>query len=229
MTFYPVNLKIAGRLCVVVGGGLVALRKIRSLLYCGARIRVISPVAVAEIRTLAQEGDIVWKERRYESGDLEGAFLVFAATNQPDVQQKVALEAREHGVLLNSADDPGACDFQVPAQVRRGDLLLTIATGGASPALAKQIRKQLQREFGPEYGIVVALLARIRDVVVGVGSSEEHRILFRELLRQDIVEYVLQGDWQNVEKILNRMLPPGIDSVRLIQDCLKSSAEERTR
>lgn len=218
MMFYPVNLNVAGRVCLVVGGGTVALRKIRSLLACDACVKVISPQSVVEIEELALAGDIVLERRGYLAGDLKGVFMVFAVTDQPKVQQMIDVEASRCVVLLNSADDPEACDFHVPAQVRRGDLLITVSTGGASPALSRKIRMQLEEEFGPEYGLVVELFARIRDVVVpGAGSSEDHKDLFRKLLSLDIVEHTVRGDWQAVRAILQQFLPPGVDQEHILE------------
>ena len=116
---YPVNLKIAGRLCLVVGGGPVAVRKVEALLVGGGKVLVVSPEAAALLRRLAQAGTIEWRQRPYRAGDLDGAFIVIAATNRPEVQRQVARDAAAGRVLLNSTDDPSACDFQVPSQLKR--------------------------------------------------------------------------------------------------------------
>lgn len=217
MAFYPVNLKISERLCLVVGGGNVALRKIRSLIGCNAKVTVISPRVVDEIHELAEDGDITLYLRGYRPGDLAGTFLVFAATDNPEIQAQVGREARERNILLNSADDPHRCDFQVPATVRRGDLLLTISTGGASPALSKLIREQLEEQFNGDYGNVIALFARIRELVVpGPGSSAEHKKLFQKLLQSDIVEHTRKGEWDRVTEILEKILPSGVDAGKLV-------------
>lgn len=223
MTFYPVNLKISGRLCLVVGGGNVALRKIRSLLGCQARVTVISPVVGAEIRALAENDEITLHRRGYREGDLAGAFLAFAATDNPEVQEHVAREAARRDILLNIVDDPDRCDFQVPAKVRRGELLLTVSTGGGSPALSKLIREQLEEQFSGEYGKVISLFARIRGVVVdGSGGSESNRKLFRELLESEIVDLTQRGEWRRVTEILARVLPPGVDVPALVDDLAAS-------
>ena len=141
MSFYPVNLNIHNRFCLIIGGGEVAARKIEQVLTCGARVKVISPKACPRIRELASAGRIEWQERGYRPGDLREAFLVFAATDKAYVQQQVIGEAQERNILLNSADTPEACTFQVPATVRQGELLLAISTGGGSPAVAAWIRK----------------------------------------------------------------------------------------
>lgn len=227
MQLYPINLKIAGRLCLVVGGGAVAARKVGSLLFCGATVRVISPEAIDDIRQLALAEKIDWQQRGYKTGDLDGVFLAIAATNSPEVQRQIAAEARERPVLLNSADDPDACDFQVPSKLRRGELLITISTGGASPALSKQIRERLEAEFGPEYNTVVNLLAKLRELVVHGGSdTEAHTRLFREVLGLDIVEFVRNADWQGLTGALKGILPAHVDPELIVQECI-TACEQR--
>ena len=228
MVLYPVNLDIAGKLCLVVGGGGVAWRKIRSLLGCSARVVVISPQVVPEIELLARRGELVWQKRGYRQGDLQGAMLAFAATDDPGVQQMVSREAEQRGVLLNSADNPQRCDFQVPAKVRRGELLLTVSTGGGSPALSKMVRQQLEVQFGPEYGVVIALFSAVREKIVpGPGTPEENRKVFREMLLSNILESVRSGDWPKVEEILARVLPPEIDGSRLVSDVISFAGTGR--
>lgn len=130
MPLYPVNLAISDQLCLVIGGGSVATRKVESLLPCGAIIRVISPQAGNRIGELAEAGLLQWEQRPYSHGDLEGAKLVFAATDSHEVQERIIAEATDSGILVNVVTRPEACTFQVPASLRRGELLLTVATGG---------------------------------------------------------------------------------------------------
>lgn len=221
MILYPLNLDIAGKLCLVVGGGRVAWRKIRSLLGCNARVTVVSPAVVPEIELLAKRGELIWLERAYRQGDLAGAILAFAATDNPEVQQLVSREAEERSVLLNSADDPERCDFQVPATVRRGELLLTVSTGGGSPALSRNVRQQLEVQFGPEYGVAIYLFSAVRErLVPGPGTPEENKKVFRELLLSNILESVRENDWQKIEEILSRTLPAGVDHRKIVSDVI---------
>jgi len=214
---YPVNLQIAGKLCLVIGGGRVGLRKIRTLLACGAKVMVISPEVVDDIALLATEGKIELQHRRYREGDLTGVFLAFAVTDNRGVQEQVAAEAGRNGVFLNIADEPERCDFHVPAQVRRGELLLTISTGGASPALARMIREQLEEQFDGEYGDVVALFACIRDIIVDrSGNSETNRVMFERLLQAGIVALVRGSQWAQVAMLLRSELPESVDVDTLI-------------
>jgi precorrin-2 dehydrogenase/sirohydrochlorin ferrochelatase len=164
--------------------------------------------------------------RGFSVGDLAGAFLVFAATDNLEVQALVSREAEERSVLLNSVDTPLRCDFQVPARIRRGDLLITVSTGGASPALSKLIREQLEAQYGNEYAAVIELFARIREVVVpGPGTSIEHGEVFQKLMLSDIVECARKGDWNRVEGILRQILPAEVDTGKLV-DLVVASARE---
>ncbi len=222
MSLYPVNLNITDKLCLVVGGGAVALRKTKSLLASGAKIRLISPEVLAELNVLAQSKEIEWFERGFVEGDLKGVFLVFAATNNPDVQVLIVEEAAKYSILLNSADDPRNSHFHVPAHFRRGKMLVTVSTGGGSPALAKKIRQQLEFEFAPEYEVVVELLSLIREKVVGLDDdSVIHGQLFRRLLQQEIVELVLKAKWFDLQMMLLRELPESADAVTLMKKFLE--------
>lgn len=224
MTLYPLNLQINGRLAVVVGGGVVALRKVKGLLAAQARIRLICPQLEGELLEIAEAERLDWLPRPYAEGDLQGAFLVFAATNDRQVQARIAREALRQGVLLNSADDPAGSDFHVPAHFRRGHLLVTISTGGGSPALAKIIREKLEREIGPSYGAVVDLLARIRQQLVASGREEESSAngeIFRRLLQQNLVDLVASGNWFELQMLLLRELPESIDAVALVRTFLE--------
>ncbi len=222
MSLYPVNLNIVDKLCLVVGGGSVALRKTKGLLAGGASVRVISPEVHFELRTLAHNKQIEWFERGFVEGDLKGSFLVFAATNKRDVQMLIAKEALKHSVLLNSADDPKHSDFHVPAHFRRGRMLVTVSTGGSSPALAKKTRQLLEMELVPEYEIVVELFSLVRDKVVGPdGDSVSNKELFRSLLRQGIVELVLEAKWFELQMLLLRELPESADAVNLVKNILE--------
>jgi len=227
MTFYPVNLRIKDRLCLVIGGGAVALRKTRSLLEAGARVRVVSPELAGGLRTLVAEWRVEWVERGYVTGDLRGAFLAFAATGEPTVQDKIMVEAEERAVLVNSADDPFASNFHVPAHFRRGKMLLTVSTGGGSPALARRLRKQLEEEFGREYGAVVDLLAMIREAVVPEErDAEGHRRLFNRLLDLGIVDLILKRDWFQLQMLLLHELPETCDGVALLKTFLEKHDRE---
>lgn len=222
MSLYPINLNLTDRLCLVIGGGAVALRKIRSLSACGAEVRVISPELVPELEILARQGEIEWFQRGFVEGDLKGVFLVFAATSSSDVQSRVAEEAEKNSVLVNSANDPQRSDFHVPAHFRRGKMLVTVSTGGGSPALARKIRQQLEETFEPGYAAVIELLAMIRDQIVRRDNDfGAHGRLFRRLLEKGVVEQVLNAQWFDLQILLLQELPQDVDAVNIMREFLE--------
>ena len=160
---HPIFLDLAGQPVVVIGGGTVAERKIETLLESGARITVVSPEATNLIAARAEEGRITLRRRRYRTGDLAGFRLAYAATSDPEVNRAVRDEAQDSGIWLNAIDQPALCDFITPAIVRRGELTLAISTNGRCPALARRIREDLERRYGPEYTEEVERLGWIRD------------------------------------------------------------------
>ena len=160
---YPIALELTGRRCVVVGGGAVGERKARGLLAAGGRVLVITETATAGLEQLEAAGQVELVRRSYVPGDLAGAFLAVAATEDRATNAQVFAESESAGVLLNAVDDPEHSHFAVPAIVRRGDLLLTVSTGGRAPALASRVRRRLEQHFGPEWGQVVALLGEARE------------------------------------------------------------------
>jgi precorrin-2 dehydrogenase/sirohydrochlorin ferrochelatase len=176
MKTYPIYLiGMERRRVVVVGGGGVAARKVGGLLEADARVTVISPILTPELETLAEARRIAVIGRPYRQGDLAGAFLVIAAANDPDVNQAVWQEAEQRGCLVNVVDDPAHCNCITPAIVRRGDVTLAISTGGASPALARRLREQLEAQVGPEYGELARLLAELRPELRARYGEEKAR------------------------------------------------------
>jgi precorrin-2 dehydrogenase/sirohydrochlorin ferrochelatase len=209
---------------VVVGGGEVALRKVKGLLAAQARIRLICPHLEGDLREFARSGCIDWLPRGYAEGDLKGAFMAFAATDDRQVQVRIEREALRQGILLNSADDPAGCDFHIPAHFRRGRMMITVSTGGGSPAFAKMVRERLEREIAPQYGAVVELLARVRERLVDDGRQNDSAAngeIFRRLLQQGIVELVLANNWFEVQMLLLRELPESVDAVALVRQFLE--------
>ncbi|MEA3468841.1 MAG: bifunctional precorrin-2 dehydrogenase/sirohydrochlorin ferrochelatase [Thermodesulfobacteriota bacterium] len=223
MLLYPVNLAISGRLCLVIGGGEVASRKVESLLPCGAVIRIISPEIDERLAELAKAGLLEWQQREYLHGDLQGANLVFAATDNREIQNQIVTEANESGIVVNVVDMPEACTFQVPASFRRGELLITVATGGGSPALAARIRKNLESFYGPEYGLLVGLMAELRKEIVGRNDAQvEHKKLFARVLDSDILDCIREQKWETIEVLLRDILPSTIDVPCLMKEMHRS-------
>ena len=148
--------------------------------------------------------------RAYEPGDLAGASLVISATDSPEVNRRVAADAEGQGLWVNVVDEPSLCSFVVPAVVRRGELTLAVGTGGASPAAARRVREGLMRQFGPEWGPYLRIMAAVRKrVLAGGGSSEMNRRVFRTLADSGLLELVADRDWLRVDRLLADMVDPG--------------------
>ncbi|HEY3269246.1 MAG TPA: bifunctional precorrin-2 dehydrogenase/sirohydrochlorin ferrochelatase [Armatimonadota bacterium] len=165
MRYYPIFVDLQGKPAVVVGGGHIAERKVRTLLECGACVTLIAPEGTPGIADLADRGTICWRRRAYQDGDLDGAFCTYAATNDNPVNVAVYNEAERRRQLCNVVDVPPLCNFIVPSIVNRGDLLVAVSTAGNSPALAKRLRADLETEIGPEYQALNDLLGRLRPEV----------------------------------------------------------------
>ncbi len=219
MPFYPVNINIENRLCLIVGGGEVAARKIKSILFCKARVRVISPHVCKKISRFARDGKLEWLQREYERGDLRDAYLVMAATDRKEIQHLIVAEANDRKILINVVDDPAACTFQVPATVRRGEFLLAVSTGGSSPALSARIKKSIEAEYGPEYGLYVDLLSKVRETIVRDGGTQKsHKILFEKILQLNILTHIREENWPEVQRVLAEVLSEHVDVERIIED-----------
>jgi precorrin-2 dehydrogenase/sirohydrochlorin ferrochelatase len=189
MTLFPMFVKLEGRSCLVVGAGTIGEPKIGSLLASGASVRVIAPRASAAVAEWARAGEITWEAREFNSSDLDGVFLVIAATSSRDVNETIFLEARQRNILCNVVDDPEHCDFYYPAVVRRGDLQLAISTNGNSPALAQRIRRDLEVQFGPEYGEWLAELGKIRhQLFASEMNPDDRRRRLHELASREAFE-----------------------------------------
>jgi precorrin-2 dehydrogenase/sirohydrochlorin ferrochelatase len=181
MTLFPMMIKLAGRKCVVIGAGKVAAAKVEGLLSCGARVVVIGPKAVRRIRDRANAGKLVWRRRRFSPHDLRGAFLAIAATDSPSTNESVFRFCQAREVLCNSVDDPEHCDFFYPAVVRRGPVQIAISTSGRSPALAARLRRELGRQFGPEWSAFVERVGRKRQEILRLPQSTQRKRLLKEI------------------------------------------------
>jgi precorrin-2 dehydrogenase/sirohydrochlorin ferrochelatase len=187
---FPIFLKLAGRRCLVIGAGHLAESKIESLRAADAAVTVIAPEANERIAEQAASGEIQYHRRRYQAGDLAGAFLVVAATNDPAVNRAVFAEATATGVLCNAVDDPPFCDFYFPSVVRRGELQVAISTAGNSPALAQQLRKELNEQLPLDLGEWLADLGQLRrEVVAAEPLNESRRLLLHELAQRQVCAY----------------------------------------
>ncbi|MGD1993367.1 MAG: bifunctional precorrin-2 dehydrogenase/sirohydrochlorin ferrochelatase [Anaerolineae bacterium] len=213
MKTYPIALVHLDRQrCVIVGGGAVAARKVGGLRAAGAQVTVISPRLCPAMEEHAAMGSVEVLRRGYRPGDLEGAFVAIAATDDEQVNQQVWEEAQAGNILVNVVDDPDHCTFIAPAVVRRGPLTLAISTGGASPALSRHLRQQLEGTFGPEYATYVTLLGEIRQRSHGSVPAKRRRALWDHLLASDVLDLVLAGDEvaarRRAEEILRQHASP---------------------
>jgi siroheme synthase-like protein len=182
--YLPINVWLEGADCLVVGGGRVALRKARSLVACGAQVRVVSPEVCAE---LAELENVAVAQRAFEEDDVEGARIVFAATSDNDVNRAVYDAARARRIWVNVVDTPPLCDFIVPASLSRGPLVVSISTGGAAPAVARRMREKLEQEVSKKFGEYVALLGELRaEVMSRIEDSGRRHDIFTRLAQSDM-------------------------------------------
>ncbi len=172
---FPMFLKLSARPCLVVGAGAIAESKIASLLDAGGRVRVVAPEATVQVRDWAQSNTIEWHQRPFEPDDLDGMFLVIAATSSTELHERIFEEATRRGVLCNIVDIPPLCDFYYPSVVQRGALQIAISTAGQSPALAQRLRKQLEDQFGPEYEEWLAQLGEAREKLHSTDMEPDQR------------------------------------------------------
>jgi len=210
MQYYPINLDIKNRKCLIVGGGAVGTRKVNTLLECGARVTVVSPEPTPQLTRLASEGSITLEKRDYRSDDITGMFLVIGATDDESLNLQVSKDAEQAHILCNIADRPEVCNFILPSIVRRGDLVITVSTSGKSPALAKRLRKQLETQFGQEYADFLLLMGAIRKKLLAQAHEPEaHKDLFHKLIESNILNLMHAGKKEDVNMLLYKILGEG--------------------
>ena len=212
MKYYPVHIDINNRNVLVVGGGSVGTRKVKTLLDCGARVTVVSPEVSQQLRELAASGNIILAERSYQSEDLNGVFLVIGATDEEKLNQQISSDADRLNTLCNIADRPEVCNFILPSIVQRDDLVITISTSGQSPALAKKLRKTLENQFGEEYGTLLQLMGAIRKKLLQQAHKPEaHKPLFEQLINSDLIVMIQAGKTEEIDMLLFDILGKGYD------------------
>ena len=188
---YVACLRLSGRRCVVVGGGEIGLEKVEGLLACGGEVTLIAPEANEELTRLAEEGSIHWERRGYEPADLEGTFIVIAATNDTDVNIGVYEDAERRAMLVNVVDVPPLCNFILPAIVRQGSMAIAISTQGASPALAKRMKREISEQFGEAYAELAIILNDVRGWAKGTLPTYQDR--------KEFFEGIVNGDPDPIE------------------------------
>jgi precorrin-2 dehydrogenase/sirohydrochlorin ferrochelatase len=198
---YPIFLDIMGQRCVVVGAGTVGQRKVQSLLSAGAAVTVVAPEATARVELLSVEGKLQWLAEAYQPSHLDGARLVFAATDDPELNCRVAEDARARGALVNVAEPPEAGDFAVPATVRRGEICIAVSTGGASPSLAKKLREQIEAVVGEEYAALVELLGEMRMTLEQqVKAQNKRQQVYQAILNSEALALLRDGKTDEARK-----------------------------
>lgn len=207
MRYYPVFLDLQGKSVALIGGGAVAERKALTLLACGARVTVISPALTKKLSSLAQAGAIRHRRRRWRPADIKEPFLILATTNDRKANAEIARRAHADSRLVNVADDPARCNVIAPSVVARGDLIIAVSTSGKSPALARRIRRELERSFGAEYGRFLKLLGQVRDQVQArIPSIVRRRRILQRLVASDLLSLLRQGKTGLAQKRIRRVV-----------------------
>ncbi len=210
MRYYPVNLDILNRKCLVVGGGPVGTRKVMTLLECGAVVTVVSPDVAEELLELAEKKTIELKRRPYESSDIDGMFLVIGATDNEELNRQINKDAEHQNKLCNIADRPEVCNFILPSLVNRGNLVIAISTSGKSPAFARKMRQDLEKEFGEEYDEFLELMGAIRKKALSEKHEPEaHKQLFEQLINRGLVDMVRNHDEERINSLLLEIFGEG--------------------
>ena len=207
---YPVNLLLDGRRCVVVGAGRIAARKIEALLEAGADVHVVAPDVCDEIAEWSRDGALSLSVRPFVAADLDDAWLATAATSDPAVNRAVFDAGTERRVWVNAADDPEHCSCTLMSVVRQGDLVVTVGTGGRSPALATYLRDHVRTEMGPEWATLLELLSEARETLRSTGTSSEG-LDWRGALDSGMLDLIRDGRT--------------VDAKELLQTCLSSSSD----
>jgi precorrin-2 dehydrogenase/sirohydrochlorin ferrochelatase len=204
--FYIACLRLSGRRCLVIGGGDIGLEKVEGLLACDGDVTLIAPEAIEPLQDLAREGSIRWERREYAGReDLEGVFIVIAATSDTDVNVAIFEDAERRAMLVNVVDVPPLCNFILPAIIRTGPLAIAISTAGASPALAKRIRDEISEEYGEPYARLAVLLNGVRGwAKATLPTYQDRKVFFESIVNgdPDPVELLRQGDDAAVQDLI---------------------------
>jgi len=207
MPYYPIFLDLNHQNVVVVGGGEVAERKIKSLLIYGCTIYISSPHLTPHLQQLVAIKKIHHIPDESLDTYMDDAFMVIAATDDAEVNSKIASQAKKHGLLINAVDQPKDCNFIMPSIVKRGNLQIAISTAGKSPALAKKIRKNLESSFPPEYDSLTKLLGIIRAKLLSQDQpSLKNKIIFQQLVDSNLLEMITHKNWDGMRATLQSIL-----------------------
>jgi precorrin-2 dehydrogenase / sirohydrochlorin ferrochelatase len=207
MRYYPIYLDLKGRDVLVVGGGAVAEGKALQLLEAGARVTVVSPQLTEALRAAADRREIIHLDGSFAEGDLNGAFLAIGATDDRKVNEKVARAARERGTLCNVVDQPDLCDFITPALVTRGELQISVSTGGGSPTLTQRVKREIAAMVGEEYGVLLELAAEMRaEAKDRIADFERRKEVLRAFVESDALDLIRAGRRDEARALARRFL-----------------------
>jgi precorrin-2 dehydrogenase/sirohydrochlorin ferrochelatase len=214
---YPVILDLSGKPCLVVGGGAVAQRKVEGLLKVGARVTVVAPELTGSIADLQKDGSITLHRRSFKPDDLDNQTLVFGALDDPEARRNLSAEARKRGVPANLADDPQNCDFIVPSSFSRGDLLVTVSTGGRSPAMSRKLRQVLETKIGQSFAMQVEAMAKVRERVMRdlPDHAELRREVLLDIVDSDLLDVFRNGDEDSFWLRVDRMIIRAVEKIKI--------------
>ncbi|VAX22023.1 Precorrin-2 oxidase @ Sirohydrochlorin ferrochelatase activity of CysG [hydrothermal vent metagenome] len=208
-SFYPIFLDIKGKKCLVVGGGSVAERKVKSLLKFAAKVTVVAPQVSPEIENLAVNQNLTIVKARFEPSHMENAVLAIGSANSKEVNQTVYNEAEKLKIPVNIVDQPELCTFMVPSLVRRGDLSIAISTSGKSPAVAKTVRKLLEAEFGNEWGEYLEIMGEARKIAFKTEPEQKKREeMFNEIVKANLLEMIREGNSDGARRKAMEIIKP---------------------
>jgi siroheme synthase-like protein len=220
MRYYPIYLDLKERRALVVGGGAIAAGKVRQLVAAGAHVCVVSPALVGELSELAAFGLIEYRHKRFDESDLDGVSLVISATDEQPVNEAVARAAAARGLLCNVVDQPALCNFITPALVTRGNLQISVSTGGDSPSLAQRVKREIADLIGDEYGELLELAAEVRaEAKRRIPSFEQRRALLHAFAESEALELVRAGRHDEARQLARRLLAEATQPAPALQFC----------
>jgi precorrin-2 dehydrogenase/sirohydrochlorin ferrochelatase len=212
MRYFPINLNIQGKKCLVVGGGRIAERRVLSLLECGADVTIVSPRVTPMLEKLLDKKRVKYKAKTYKPGDIKGAYIVIASTNDQDLNRQIGGQAKRVGALVNIVSNSSLSDFTVPGQLRRGNLLVTISTSGTSPALSKILKAKLESILGKEYEIFTNLLEAIRRKFLCFPTRKRQHI-YSQVAMSKIPELLREKKYKHAERELRKITGLGFNDL----------------
>ncbi len=214
--YIPIFCNLEGKKVVIIGGGKVSERKVKALLPSKAKIELISPNLTSGLNELFKKGAISYRARRYKSGDLKGAWLVIAATDDVSTQKKVYEEACKNNCFCNVVDRPELCSFIVPSVVKRGDLSIAISTSGKSPGLSRALRKRLQDEFDPEWSTYLSLIGYLRKIIIKKFKGDEKKKRLEGLINFDCIKWIKENDLARIHRWAKEICDEDINNLKNI-------------